>query len=172
MRHPAPRPCRGRAQRVRLTRRAKLALSAERAANSPPVFGSRLSAGAGRKEWQGGPTGPELDSGTQGGNTCGLAGPVLLAGGGREPPARTRESNPFHAGRNPLGITWTCDRCCGKYKGSTFPARSVRCRLTPSKSMPSDNRLTTDIGTMIADVRAGGQGGRVTAPSTTIGPQS
>jgi hypothetical protein len=41
-----------------------------------------------------------------------------------------------------------------------------------SKSIPSDNRLTTDIGTMIADVRAGGQGVRVTTPSTTIGPQS
>ena len=56
---------------------------------------------------------------------------------------RRRESSPFHADRNPLGITWTCDRCCGKFKGSTLPARSVSSPLTALRSMWSDNRLTT-----------------------------
>ena len=50
-----------------------------------------------------------------------------------------RESNPFHADRNPFGITWACDRRCRKFKGSTF-------RLAPFRSAPRTRiprRLTT-----------------------------
>ena len=56
---------------------------------------------------------------------------------------RRRESNPFHADRNPFGITWACDRCCGILRGSTLPVRTVPFRSCPSNSESSDNRLTT-----------------------------